>query len=299
MIQAVNVTKKFDGITAVDSISAEMREGCVFGLVGSNGAGKSTFMRMLAGVLRPDTGNITVDGQPVWENPRVKQRCFFIPDELYFFKNSTLKMLCDYYINVYPKFDKARFGKLCGVFELDPKRKISTFSKGMKRQSAIICALSSGCEYIFFDETFDGLDPTARQAVKSLLINEMGARELTPVVASHNLRELEDLCDHVGLLHKGGILFSKDLEDMKLGIHKLQCAFTVPKTRGDFESLDILSFETRGALCTMTVRGDESEIMRAVSEKLPVFAELIPLSLEEIFITETEVMGYNLKELLF
>ncbi len=201
MIQAVNVTKKFDGITAVDSISAEMREGCVFGLVGSNGAGKSTFMRMLAGVLRPDTGSITVDGQPVWENPQVKQRCFFIPDELYFFKNSTLKMLCDYYINVYPKFDKARFGKLCGVFELDPKRKISTFSKGMKRQSAIICALSSGCEYIFFDETFDGLDPTARQAVKSLLINEMGARELTPVVASHNLRELEDLCDHVGLLH--------------------------------------------------------------------------------------------------
>ena len=226
-------------------------------------------------------------------------RCFFIPDELYFFKNATLRTMEDYYRTVYPRFDSARFRKLREAFSLSDKQKIQTFSKGMKRQSAIICALSSGCEYLFCDETFDGLDPVARQTVKSLLIRDMGERSLTPIVASHNLRELEDLCDHVGLLHKGGILFSRELEDMKLGIHKVQCAFSNEHTKEDFAPLEVLRFEKRGNLCTLTVRGDEETIMRTVYEKLPLFAELIPLTLEEIFISETEVKGYDLKSLLF
>ena len=205
----------------------------------------------------------------------------------------------DYYRTVYPRFDSARFRKLREAFSLSDKQKIQTFSKGMKRQSAIICALSSGCEYLFCDETFDGLDPVARQTVKSLLISDMSDRPLTPIVASHNLRELEDLCDHVGLLHKGGILFSRELDEMKLGIHKLQCAFSTEHTKEDFAPLEVLRFEKRGNLCTLTVRGDEETIMRTVYEKLPLFAELIPLTLEEIFISETEVKGYDLKSLLF
>ena len=180
MICASNVTKCFDGFAAVRDVSAEMRDGSVFGLIGSNGAGKSTFMRILAGILRPDAGEVTIDGQPVWENPAVKARCFFIPDELYFFKNATLRTMEDYYRTVYPRFDSARFRKLREAFSLSDKQKIQTFSKGMKRQSAIICALSSGCEYLFCDETFDGLDPVARQTVKSLLIRDMGERSLTP-----------------------------------------------------------------------------------------------------------------------
>ena len=184
MICASNVTKSFDGFAAVRDVSAEMRDGSVFGLIGSNGAGKSTFMRILAGVLKPDTGGVTIDGQPVWENPAVKERCFFIPDELYFFKNATLRTMEDYYRTVYPRFDSARFRKLREAFSLSDKQKIQTFSKGMKRQSAIICALSSGCEYLFCDETFDGLDPVARQTVKSLLISDMSDRPLTPTCAS-------------------------------------------------------------------------------------------------------------------
>ena len=203
-----------------------------------------------------------------------------------------------FYKSIYPLFDDARFYHLMQGFSLDPRRKISTFSKGMKKQLSVICAVSSGADYIFADETFDGLDPVARQAVKSLFASDIADRGMTPVVASHNLRELEDICDHVGLLHKGGILFSRDLSDMMLGMHKLQAAFAAPVQASDFPSLDILRFEPRGSLVTMTVRGDEREIQAAVAAMQPLFMELLPLSLEEIFINETEVAGYDIKKLV-
>ena len=222
MITATNVSKRFDSILAVDCVSTVIQEGAVFGLIGSNGAGKSTFLRLLAGVLKPDQGEISVDGQPVYESPDTKRRCFFISDEQYFFQNATPETMKGFYKTVYPLFDDARFYHLMQGFSLDPRRKISTFSKGMKKQLSVICAVSSGADYIFADETFDGLDPVARQAVKSLFAADIADRGMTPVVASHNLRELEDICDHVGLLHKGGILFSRDLSDMMLGMHKLQ-----------------------------------------------------------------------------
>ena len=277
MITATNVSKRFDSILAVDCVSTVISQGAVFGLIGSNGAGKSTFLRLLAGVLKPDQGEISVDGQPVYESPDTKRR---------------------FYKTIYPLFDDARFYHLMQGFSLDPRRKISTFSKGMKKQLSVICAVSSGADYIFADETFDGLDPVARQAVKSLFASDIADRGMTPVVASHNLRELEDICDHVGLLHKGGILFSRDLSDMMLGMHKLQAAFAAPVQASDFPSLDILRFEPRGSLVTMTVRGDEREIQAAVAAMQPLFMELLPLSLEEIFINETEVAGYDIKKLV-
>lgn len=299
MIKADNLTKRFQGVTAVDHIHAEIQDGTVFGLIGTNGAGKSTFLRMAAGILKPDGGTITLDGESVFEDTRVKARCFYIPDEPYFLGNGTADDMKTFYQGIYPNFDTDRFGKLLKSFELDGRRKIQTFSKGMKKQLAVLLGICAGTDYLFCDETFDGLDPVMRQTVKSLFANDIEERNLTPVIASHNLRELEDICDHVGLLHRGGILLSKDLDDMKMNIHKIQCVLPAGLDRTNLQDLDIMTTEQRGSLLTLTVRGQKEEIQARMQSYHPVFFEMIPLSLEEIFISETEVAGYDIKKLIF
>ena len=286
-------------MTAVDHIHAEIQDGTVFGLIGTNGAGKSTFLRMAAGILKPDEGTITLDGESVFEDTRVKARCFYIPDEPYFLGNGTADDMKTFYQGIYPKFDTDRFGKLLKSFELDGRRKIQTFSKGMKKQLAVLLGICAGTDYLFCDETFDGLDPVMRQTVKSLFANDLEERHLTPVIASHNLRELEDICDHVGLLHRGGMLLSKDLDDMKMNIHKIQCVLPAGLDRTNLQDLDIMTVEQRGSLLTLTVRGQKEEIQARMQSYHPVFFEMIPLSLEEIFISETEVAGYDIKKLIF
>lgn len=299
MIKADNLTKRFQGVTAVDHIHAEIQDGTVFGLIGTNGAGKSTFLRMAAGILKPDEGTITLDGESVFEDIRVKARCFYIPDEPYFLGNGTPDDMKTFYKGIYPKFDTDRFGKLLKSFELDGRRKVQTFSKGMKKQLAVLLGICAGTDYLFCDETFDGLDPVMRQTVKSLFANDIEERNLTPVIASHNLRELEDICDHVGLLHRGGMLLSKDLDDMKMNIHKIQCVLPAGLDRTNLQDLDIMTTEQRGSLLTLTVRGQKEEIQARMQNYHPVFFEMIPLSLEEIFISETEVAGYDIKKLIF
>lgn len=299
MIKADNLTKRFQGVTAVDHIHAEIQDGTVFGLIGTNGAGKSTFLRMAAGILKPDEGTITLDGESVFEDTRVKARCFYIPDEPYFLGNGTADDMKTFYQGIYPNFDTDRFGKLLKSFELDGRRKIQTFSKGMKKQLAVLLGICAGTDYLFCDETFDGLDPVMRQTVKSLFANDLEERHLTPVIASHNLRELEDICDHVGLLHRGGMLLSKDLDDMKMNIHKIQCVLPAGLDRTNLQNLDIMTAEQRGSLLTLTVRGQREEIQARMQSYHPVFFEMIPLSLEEIFISETEVAGYDIKKLIF
>lgn len=299
MIEAKDLTKKFDTIMAVDHINAKIRDGCVFGLIGTNGAGKSTFLRMACGVLKPDEGTIQIDGEDVYENPKTKSRFFYISDDQYFFGNGTPLEMMNYYRTIYPRFDTARFHHLLESFSLEKRRKISTFSKGMKKQLSVILGLCANTDYIFCDETFDGLDPVMRQAVKSLFANDIAERNLTPIIASHNLRELEDICDHVGLLHKGGILLSKDLDDMKLNIHKIQCVLRPEMEAEKMEGMDILKIEHRGSLATITVRGKREEIEAVMHSYEPIFFETIPLSLEEIFISETEVAGYDIKKLIF
>ena len=299
MIKADNLTKRFQGVTAVDHIHAEIQDGTVFGLIGTNGAGKSTFLRMAAGILKPDGGTITLDGEAVFEDIRVKARCFYIPDEPYFLGNGTPDDMKTFYQGIYPNFDTDRFGKLLKSFELDGRRKIQTFSKGMKKQLAVLLGICAGTDYLFCDETFDGLDPVMRQTVKSLFANDIEERHLTPVIASHNLRELEDICDHVGLLHRGGMLLSKDLDDMKMNIHKIQCVLPAGLDRTNLQDLDIMTVEQRGSLLTLTVRGQKEEIQARMQSYHPVFFEMIPLSLEEIFISETEVAGYDIKKLIF
>lgn len=285
---------------AVDNISATIKEGTVFGLIGTNGAGKSTFLRMACGVLKPDNGNIMIDGLPVYENEEAKSKIFYISDDQYFFANATSKDMMNYYKSFYINFDTNRFTELLKKFDLDMNRKINTFSKGMKKQVSILCGLCANTEYLFCDETFDGLDPVVRQAVKSLFANDIEERKLTPVVASHNLRELEDICDHVGLLHKGGILLSKDLEEMKFNIHKVQCVLNNEKDEEElYGKLEVIKKEKRGSLLTITARGTQLEIVDAIAGVKPVFYEVLPLSLEEIFISETEVVGYDIKKLIF
>ncbi len=300
MIETYNITKSFDQMKAVDNITATIKDGCVFGLIGTNGAGKSTFLRMLSGILRPDEGKITIDGMDVYENPMAKSKFFYISDEQYFFSNSTPNDMLKYYQTIYEGFDCTRFADYLKRFELDGNRKINTFSKGMKKQLSILYGICSGTKYIFCDETFDGLDPVMRQGVKSIFAGEMEQRDFTPVIASHNLRELEDICDHIGLLHKGGILLSKDLEELKGNIHKIQCVLRDKERETELLShLTILKMETRGSLMTLTVRGNRDEIIHVLTQGDPLFLEALPLSLEEIFISETGVVGYDIKKLIF
>ena len=253
---------------------------------------------MMAGIIKPDTGEILIDGKPVYENEEAKSQFFYISDDSYFPVVYTPNDMVRFYRNFYPGFQMQRYTRLMKQFHLDEKRKIGTFSKGMKKQLLVIFGVSAGTKYLFCDETFDGLDPVMRQAVKSLFAAEIMNREFTPVIASHNLRELEDVCDHVGLLHEGGILLSKDLEEMKLHIHKIQCVLTDREREKELEKeLDILKIQHQGSLLLITARGTRSEIMAKIQSKKPLFCEVIPLTLEEIFISETEVAGYEIKNL--
>lgn len=300
MIEVKNLSKNFETVKAIDNISAHIEEGHVFGLIGTNGAGKSTFMRMLSGVLKPDEGEILIDGEPVFDNPPVKEKISYISDDQYFFKSGTPKDMVKLYKTCYPGFQAERWLELMEKFGLDKNRKINTFSKGMKKQLSVICGICSGTKYLLCDETFDGLDPVMRQAVKTLFIKEIEDRGLTPIIASHNLRELEDICEYVGLLHRGGILLEKDIDDMKLNIHKLQCVIRESEMLEKIKNtLDVLTVENRGSLYTITVRGKQENVVEFMEMLSPVFYELLPLSLEEIFISETEVKGYDIKTLLF
>jgi ABC-2 type transport system ATP-binding protein len=298
MIEVKECSKAFGTVKAVNKATLDVGVREVFGLVGSNGAGKSTLLRMMAGIIRPDEGEIQIDGMPVYENEEAKKLFFYISDDSYFPANYTAMDLVRFYRNFYPQFRTRFFHELMEQFHLEENRRIATFSKGMKKQVLVIIGVCAATKYLFCDETFDGLDPVMRQAVKSLFASEIMNREFTPVIASHNLRELEDICDHVGLLHKGGILLSKDLEDMKLNIHKLQCVLVPGMNVADLKTLDIIHADARGSLCTLTVRGTREEIEARMEQYHPIFAEIIPLSLEEIFISETEVAGYDIKKLI-
>ena len=241
-----------------------------------------------------------MDDEPIFENPGMKKNIFYISDDQYYLPNATPVSMMKFYQDFYAEFDTARFLSLLEKFGLSPKRKVHTFSKGMKKQLSVLLGICANTKYLFCDETFDGLDPVMRQTVKSLFAGELTNRDFTPVVASHNLRELEDICDHVGLLHKGGVLMQKDLEEMKLNIHTIQCVFENEELENAAKSsLNIVKSEKRGRLNLWTVRGKKEEIMVQIQAFTPVFAEVLPLSLEEIFISETEVVGYDIKKLIY
>ncbi len=299
MIEIKQVSKSFEKIEAVKDIDLKIRSQYIFGMLGTNGAGKSTLLRMMAGILKPGQGEILIDGQSVWDNPEVKKCCFYISDEQFFFPNATAKDMATFYGRYYLKFDYSRFEELLHKFGLDDTRKIQTYSKGMKKQLSILIGLCANVSYLFCDETFDGLDPVMRQGIKSIFAKEIDERELTPIIASHNLRELEDICDHIGLLHKGGVLLSKELADLKCNMHKVQCVFPEDVQVPLYKMFHILQLKQKGRLLSMTVRESEEEISSKMEDLNPVYYEILPLSLEEIFISETEVVGYDIKTLIY
>lgn len=302
MIELKGVVKKFDDFQVLDSIDLTIPQGTAFGLLGSNGAGKSTILRLLSGIYKQEKGEIYIDGEAVFDNPKVKKRIFFINDETIQFTSFTLEELKNYYKSFYPKFSEELFEKLRSTINLPLKKKLNAFSKGMKRQAVVIIALACQTDYLLLDEAFDGLDPTMRIIVKRMLVDAMIDRNLTTIISSHNLKEINEVCESVALLHQGKIIFSRDLDSVKGNIHKIQAVFKsadpeMPQYYSKEElagtGVEILHYEKNQSVYHLIARGEVDEIKKKLEPKKPIVLDIIPLSLEEIFIYEMEVLGYD------
>lgn len=293
MIELKGVTKNFDNFKVLENIDLTIPKGSAFGLLGSNGAGKSTILRLLSGIYKAEGGNVLIDGEEVYDNIPIKQKVFFINDETIQFSNFTLNELKNFYKGFYPNFSQELFEKLRNSINLPLNKKLSQFSKGMKRQAIVITALACQTDYLLLDEAFDGLDPTMRIIVKRMIVDAIIDRDLTTIISSHNLKEINEVCDTVALLHEGKIIFSKDLDSVKGNIHKIQTAFPESYMAEDFSGLQIMHFEKNQSIYYMIIKGDEDEIRKQLAPKNPLILDVIPLSLEEIFIYEMEVLGYD------
>ncbi|MDP4133892.1 MAG: ABC transporter ATP-binding protein [Bacillota bacterium] len=298
MINATNVVKTFDGFRALDGLSLHIDKGSVYGLIGPNGAGKTTFIKSLMGIYKQDEGIISVDGETVYNNPVSKQRIIYISDELYFFPTYSILDMAKYYAGIYENWSWETFENLKGVFKIDVKRKIRRLSKGMQKQVAFWLGICTSPDVMVLDEPIDGLDPVMRRNTWSLVLQMVADKGTTVLISSHNLRELEDVCDHVGIMHQGKIVMEKALDDVKGNIHKLQLAFDGGMPLELRNSLDIIHEEVFGSVELLIVRGEDSEIAAKVNEYKPLVADILPLSLEEIFIYELGGMGYELESIL-
>ncbi|PWW28418.1 ABC-2 type transport system ATP-binding protein [Cytobacillus oceanisediminis] len=297
MIKISNARKSFEELEAVEKVSIHVNKGSIYGLLGSNGAGKTTLLKLLSGIYVQDEGSVTIDGQPVFDNTAIKEKIFFIQDNPFFLPQYTVKQMAQFYKSIYSRWNDARFEELAAIFEMDVHKKIHKFSKGIQRQAAFILALSARPEILILDEPMDGLDPVMRKKVKSLLIDEVAEREMTILISSHNLREVEDLCDYIGIMHKGRIILEKDLDDLKSDTHKIQVAFKGP-VPAIFDSMKLLHKEKRGSIMICIVKGDAEEISAYVEQFKPVILDVLPLTLEEIFIYEMGDVGYAVQNIL-
>ena len=296
MIELNNVSMRYGKIRSLANVTAEIKDGSIFGLIGSNGSGKSTMLRILCGIIKPESGRVTYDMFPVWENPLVKQDIVYLSDEQYFMPHCTINDMRNLYKSVYKSFSDETFEKLKGVFTLDCDRKINTFSKGMKKQASVMLGISARPKYLLCDETFDGLDPVVRRLVKRIIAEE-AADGMTAIIASHNLREMEDICDTVGLLHDGSLLFVRELDDMKSELHKIQAIFEGDFDPASLSPMTVMGYSKRGSLVSFIARGTTDVINAQMIAKNPTFYEIVPLTLEEIFICEMEEKGYDFSKL--
>lgn len=296
MIEIKNVVKEFDGFRALDELSMTVPSGSVYGLVGPNGAGKSTIIRHLTGIYRQDSGEVLVDGQPVFENPSVKNRIAYIPDDIFFFANASIGEMARFYRSIYPQFDAERFKKLGEVFGLDAKRQMRKLSKGMQKQAAFWMMMALRPEFLVLDEPVDGLDPVMRRQIWSIVMADVAENGTTVLVSSHNLRELEDVCDHVGIMNRGKIMIERTLSELQEGIVKLQLALPDGGTLPD--GLDILHKTSTGRLQTIILHGASAELEEKLSPCRPLFMDFVPLTLEEIFIYELGGADYEVKDIV-
>ena len=296
MIEIKNVVKEFDGFRALDELSMSVPKGSVYGLVGPNGAGKSTIIRHLTGIYRQDSGEVLVGGQPVFENPPVKNRIAYIPDDIFYFANASIGEMASFYRSIYPQFDNERFDKLGEVFGLDRKRQMRKLSKGMQKQAAFWMMMALRPDILVLDEPVDGLDPVMRRQIWSIVMADVAENETTVLVSSHNLRELEDVCDHVGIMNKGRIMIERSLSELQEGIVKMQLA--LPDGAELPEGLDILHKTSTGRLQTMILHGTTAELEEKLAAAKPLFMDFIPLTLEEIFIYELGGADYEVKDIV-
>lgn len=297
MLEIINLTKKFEDSTALDDVTFTINEGSIYGLVGSNGSGKSTLLRIISGVYKADAGLCLVDGEESFDNSKTKANICYLPDTPYFIHQSNLNEMKRFYKTLYANFSDERFEQLLKIFPLDRKKRISSMSKGMQRQAALILSLSTKPKYLLLDEAFDGLDPVMRKVLKSLLAEGI-SDGMTAIIASHNLRDLDELCDTVGVVHKGRVLLSDDIDNLKSNIHKVQVIFDRVPDASVFDELNPLSVEKSGSVVQLVVRGEETEIRSFLNKLFPQFLEILPPTFEEIFMYELEVSGYDANNIL-
>ncbi|MGN0312485.1 MAG: ABC transporter ATP-binding protein [Lachnospiraceae bacterium] len=298
MIVARNVVKSFDDFQALRGTTLHVKRGSVYGLVGPNGAGKSTIIRHLTGIYKQDAGEVYIDGEPIWENSAAKQRIAYIPDDIFYFHGSSIDSMCKFYRSIYKNFDINFFQQLGEYFpKIDRKKKIRSLSKGMQKQVAFWLAIASKPDVLILDEPVDGLDPVMRKQVWSILMNEVAERNVTVLVSSHNLRELEDVCDHVGIMSEGSVILERSLAEMQENTIKIQMAF-----EGEMPDMsdirDILHVSYSGRVITVIAKGNSAQITAQIEAKRPLFYDLLPLTLEEIFIYELGGTNYEVKDIL-
>ena len=294
MIETIKLVKTFDGFKALNELDIKVPQGSVYGLVGPNGAGKSTVIRHLAGIYRQDSGHVLIDGQPVFENNDIKGRIAYIPDEISYYPQAGIEDMKNFYKRIYPNFSTERFEKLRGSFDLDPKRPMRKLSKGMQKQAAFWLALSKSPDIIILDEPVDGLDPVMRRQVWSLILSEVAENGTTVLVSSHNLRELEDVCDHVGIMNHGRMLTERSLSELQDNIVKIQLAMS---DGGELpQGLEILHESRTGRLQQLILRGTAEELTASIAAANPLFMDLVPLTLEEIFIYELGGVDSEVKD---
>ena len=298
MLEVKNLVKTFDGFRALDNATLTVPKGTVYGLVGPNGAGKSTVIRHLTGVYRPDSGEVLLDGEPIYENPAVKQRLVVIGDDWYYFTQASIAEMAKLYAGMYPTFSWERYEKMKQVFPLNDKQMIRRMSKGMQKQAAFWLTMCCMPEYLILDEPVDGLDPVMRRQVWSLLLADVAERGTTVLVSSHNLRELEDVCDHVGIMNQGNVLLERSLSDLQDNTVKLQVAYKTEEEPTLPAELQILHRSQVGRVHTYIVRGDRETICRRMQITDPLLVEAIPLTLEEIFIYEMGGADYAVRDII-
>ena len=296
MIETRKLCKSFEGFQALKDLDVNVPKGAVYGLVGPNGAGKTTLIRHLAGIYIPDSGEVLIDGQPVFENVDIKSRIAYIPDDIFYYTQATVADMKGFYKGIYPAFDEERFDKLGEVFDIDPKRPVRKLSKGMQKQAAFRIAVSCRPDVILLDEPVDGLDPVMRRNVWSILMADVAERGTTVLVSSHNLRELEDVCDHVGIMDQGSMLIERSLDELQNNIVKLQLVLQDGTELP--EGIEILGRSSTGKLEQLIVRGKAEEVEERIAQIAPVYCESIPLNLEEIFIYELGGTGYEVRNII-
>ncbi len=299
MIEIKNLTKSFnDDKIVLENLNCTIKDNAIYGLVGANGAGKSTLLRLITSIYKSDSGSILIDDKEVFDNEEIKQDIVFVPDDLYFYSNYTLMDMAEYYKSLYQSFDMNYLINHANTLKLNINAKLSSYSKGMKRQCALLCALATKAKYMLFDETFDGLDPVIRKYFKSLLADLMIDNKRTIIMTSHNLRELEDICDNLGLLYKGSILFESDIDTIKTNMFKVQVSLKSDFNKSTFKGLKILSYKKIGSVATLIINDDKKD-SRVVLEKLkPLILDYLPLTLEEVFIYQMEALGYEFNEIV-